>query len=358
VGSPTTADAPERTKDDLVSTEQAADKDKDKEGESAAIRAVQASTGMNSSTGSSPIAGNAPEQDAPATLGDILAAPEKYADRDVTPSGLFLLWTIIEPRPDGTVKLSVVEGKATIQGDGSLATVSSGTRAKLEIEPDLAEGLIAKGLVRREEEFIQAKVQRKGAIAKVQRKGAAPQEASPTLSPGWGKYVAILTLRAMKSRYAVGEWACRIVKAEFLAKLDYQRISEQKYLRAFTTYTMGAGEERVGLGDAEEWKKRLEKPFLADVGRAYKNYRNRKTQEKSAEMGIIMGNLLNQEIAAGNAATQAEQNARLRNARPRTVVDGKAMYDNQVELNADLQSSTPVIPPQLTPGAMQPMRPR
>jgi hypothetical protein len=131
-------------------------------------------------------------------------------------------------------------------------------------------------------------------------------------------------------------WLLRIIKAELLVNLDFPRIYERKFARAFRSYTIRPAEESLGVGEAEEWQKRLGIHFLNNVAKVFKNYKNQVNMAKSIAINKQIGSMVNQsirQVEAANAAAAAERNA---TSAPRRVVSGSSVLNREIILNSEL----------------------
>jgi serine/threonine protein kinase len=213
-------------------------------------------------------------------LDTILSAPQDYADREISPSGLFLVGSSAVNQPNGGTTLAVVPSEMNVQRDGSLPPRIRGKTYEIEVEQVVLDRLIAKGIVRR------------GTLASSQ----------------WGRNLAMLTLRVIKgARYDAGGWVCRIIKAEFLLNVDYARISDRKYGRSFQTFTIGVDGERGGIGDGDEWSARLGQHALVSIGKVYKSFKNQQLQAITARNNAIMGSMIGEAVREAAAASAAEE---------------------------------------------------
>jgi serine/threonine protein kinase len=248
------------------------------------------------------------------SLGEILGSPDKFGDREVTPRGLFRLGRLLSFHMNGPPTLSVVEGGLAISRQNFAAMpVEGGKVAALEIENGLADKLIASQICYKDVPFNADKA-------------------------GWEKHVAVLTLRVLReggmSRGT--NWVCRIIKAEFLINLDSQRIGDHKFARAFQTYTISSDAQGIGVGDGEDWQKRLGTRFIADLGKVARMVKTQRSIARSAQATVAESRIINQSVQNAARANAAGEAAR-RNAMGGTVVvNARSVFDQELNLNADL----------------------
>jgi hypothetical protein len=226
----------------------------------------------------------------------MLQAPEKFADRNVTPSGLYILGPGATFRPNGTVGVSVVQGVMNVSSrDGSIAPAPRGAATTIDADPALVQAMIARQFLQRDNTPV----------------GMPPS-----------RTVALLTVRATKAaaRYATGGWVLVLVRAEFLVNLNLARISEQKYKQSFITYAFGQGSEGVGNGDSELWKARLGNHFLVNAGKAFKIFKSQMRMMQNAAINTMIGNMVGQQVDRQNRQNAAAAAATAEALKPRTIV--------------------------------------
>jgi hypothetical protein len=248
------------------------------------------------------------KQDVP--LDVIVAAPDRYADQEITPKGVYRLGRHLSHGLGGTPTVEVIEGGLMVK---QLAPVSfvvvptvEGRTSTLEVDPSLA-----------------------GKLRAIQSSPGS------TSGAGWENYVAILTLRVVRAEgLSRGTaWVCRIVKAEFLVNLDPLRIGEHKFARSFETYTITPQEEGIGVGDGEDWQKRLGIHAIASIGKAGRAIHTQLSLMRENVARAAVANAVNQSIqqaAAANAAREAAQ----RRAMSPGPVNGRAVFRQGVNLGS------------------------
>jgi hypothetical protein len=246
-------------------------------------------------------------------LKDLLTDPAKYANQEVTPSGLFRFGSLVSFHPNGTASISVIQSMFDIRLNGIIYALEGGQTAELDIEPSIANKLIVNNVAQR--------------MNPVNAKNA-----------GWGRNGAILTLRIMKAAgMSPGAgWILRIIKADLLVNLDFPRIYDRKFARSFQVYTITPAEELLGAGDGDEWQKRLGLHFLNDVAKVFKNYKNQVNQAQSLAISKQIGSMVNQSIRNVEAANAADAAQRRSMGTPRTVVSGEAILNQEINLNSAL----------------------
>jgi serine/threonine-protein kinase len=227
------------------------------------------------------------------SLEEILAAPERFADQEVAPKGLFRLADRVSYAPDGTPSIAIVEGGLAVKHGGpqmfEIVPLEDGKIATVEVERGLADRLIAKGISHR------------GGVSGVS-------------GGGWQKNVAVLTLRVLRSsRMAQGSnWVCRLVRAEFLTNLDFALIGQDRFKRSFQTLALSADGEHLGAGDGDEWKDRVGLHFTNSIKKIYRTLKHQESQVKWAAFNMQMGALLKATVQQASAEAAAAEAARRR----------------------------------------------
>ena len=253
----------------------------------------------------------------PPALEEILAEPEKYGDQEIAPKGLFRVSKFVNYTPDGTPSIAIIQGGLSVRQTGhqtyAVLPIEGGKTATLELERGLAERLIANG------------ISTQGGV-------------STMAGASWQKNLAILTLRVVRSSgMSRGtSWTCRVIKAEFLINLDGQRIGDHKPARAFQTYAIAADAEALSAGNGEEWQRRLGTRFTADIGKVARLFKAQRSIARNAASNAIIGNMVDQSIANAARANAAEEAARRGAILSGPVPNGRALFNAEVMLNAEL----------------------
>jgi serine/threonine-protein kinase len=202
----------------------------------------------------------------------ILATADKFADQVVIPAGLYRVGRVVNFRQDGAVVLPAISSGLVLQRDGSVAVASKGRSTLLEIDPALAERLVSRGTMRKVHDY------------------------SPPVEM-WGENVAILTLVVLRAGPpGSNAWALRIVRAEFLIDLDFLRIGKGLYAKAFKSIALAPDDERAGLGDGDEWARRLGLHFTNGVKSVYRRLKNQQSDIKWAQFNATMNRMIGQGI--------------------------------------------------------------
>jgi hypothetical protein len=187
-----------------------------------------------------------PDQVTP-SLSQILAAPEKYAGQDTTPRGVFRLGRRISQDTQGIDTIAVMPSGLKVNVPEKIAVATDdGAAATLELEPGLAARLLAHGPWRRD--------------------GGDGVNGRGNVG-AWEKHVAILTVSVSRDARNPADhaWACRVRRVEFLLNVDSRRVIGSKGARPFQTYTVATDRQGPGLGDPEDWQKRLGPRFPVDA---------------------------------------------------------------------------------------------
>jgi hypothetical protein len=237
--------------------------------------------------------GTAARKGNPPSLEELLAAPERFADQEVAPKGLFRLADRVSYAPDGTPSIAIVEGGLAVKLGGphgfDIVPLDDGKIATVEVERGLADRLIARGIAHR---------------------GGASSASGGV----WQKNVAMLTLRVLRSSgMARGSgWVCRLVQAEFLTNLDFVLIGQDRFKHSFQTLSLSADGEHLGAGDGDEWKDRVGLHFTNTIKKIYRTLRSQQSQAKWAAFNMQMGALLQATVQRASAEAAAAEAARRR----------------------------------------------
>jgi serine/threonine-protein kinase len=237
--------------------------------------------------------GTAARRGDPPSLEALLAAPERFANQEIAPKGLFRLADRVSYASDGTPSIAIVEGGLGVKLGGpqmfEVVPLEDGKITNVVVERGLADRLIAKGISHR---------------------GAAASATGGV----WQKNVAILTFGVLRSSgMAQGSrGVCRLVRAEFLTNLDFVLIGQDRFKRSFQTLLLSADGERLGAGDGEEWKDRVGLHFTNTIKRMYRTLRHEQSQAKWAAFNMQMGALLQATVERASAAEAAAEAARRR----------------------------------------------
>lgn len=116
--------------------------------------------------------------------------------------------------------------------------------------------------------------------------------------------------------------------------MNPQQISDKKYRKAFTTFTIGTGEQILKFGDPEEWKARLGNRFLVQAAQAYKKFKSQVQMARTAMINTMIGNMVSETVSEMETANANANAERLRQATPKRALDTQAVFDGVQDTNA------------------------